>query len=63
MDYVKGGADIELEYAVLAKFCAEMLDVNCVDLHVPGKRTFIPNDGWLREYLKSLAESRPLGIA
>jgi hypothetical protein len=63
VDYVKGGADLELEYAVLAKFCAEMLDVNCVGLYVPGMRTFIPNDGHLREYLKSVAESRPLGIA
>ena len=62
VDYVKGSADLELEYAVLAKFCAEMLDVNCLGLYVPGKRTFIPNDGWLREYLKSVAESRPLDV-
>lgn len=61
MDYIKGGANLELEYAVLAKLCTEMLDVNCVGLYVPGKRTFIPNDDSLREYLQSLADSRPLG--
>jgi hypothetical protein len=63
VDYVKGGADLELEYAVLAKLCNEMLNVNCVGLYVPGKRTFVPNDDWLREYLRSFAESRPLGLA
>jgi len=43
-------------------FCAEMLDANCVGLYVPGKRTFIPNDNWLREYLQSVAESRLFGV-
>src|ERR1022692_2835682 len=62
VDYVKGGADLELEYAVLARLCTEMLDVNCVGLYVPGQRTFIPNDRWLREYLQSVAESRRHGI-
>ena len=62
VDYVKGGADLELAYAVLAKLCAAMLDVNCVGLYMPGKRTLIPNDDWLREYLQSVADSRPLGI-
>jgi hypothetical protein len=62
VDYVKGGADIELEYGVLAKLCTEMLGVNCVGLYVPGKQTFIPNDDWLRDYLQSVWESRPLGI-
>jgi len=62
VDYVKGGADRELEYAVLANLCAEMLDANCVGLYVPGNRTFIPNDNWLREYLQSVAESRLFGV-
>ena len=51
VDYVKGGADLEFEYAVLAKLCGEMLDVNCVGLYVPGKRTFIPNDDSFRRIL------------
>jgi hypothetical protein len=63
VDYVKGGSDLELEYAVLAKLCAEMLDVNCVGLYVPGKRAFIPNDGSLRGELQRMAASRPLGVA
>jgi|SRR5580658_1573686 hypothetical protein len=62
VDYVKGGADLELEYAVLAKLCAEMLDVNCVGLYIPGKRTFIPNDDYLRGKLQRMAASRPLGV-
>jgi hypothetical protein len=62
VDYVKGGADLELEYAVLAKLCGEMLDDNCVGLYVPGRRTFFPNDASLREYLQGIAELRSLGI-
>jgi hypothetical protein len=62
VDYVKGSVDLELEYAVLAKLCLEMLDGNCVGLYVPGKRTFIPNDEWLLEYLQRVAEARPLGV-
>jgi hypothetical protein len=33
-----------------------------VGLYVPGRRTFIPNGGLLREYLKGVADSRPLAI-
>jgi hypothetical protein len=62
VDYVKGGADLELEYAVLAKLCAEILDVNCVGLYIPGKRTFIPNDDYLRGKLQRMAASRLLGV-
>jgi hypothetical protein len=62
VDYVKGGADLELEYAVLAKLCAEMLDINCVGLYVPGKQAFIPNDDSLRRELQRMAASRPLGV-
>jgi len=62
VDYVKGGADLELEYAVLAKLCAEMIDVNCVGLYIPGKRTFIPNDDYLLGKLQRMAASRPLAV-
>jgi hypothetical protein len=62
VDYVKGGADLELEYAVLAKLCAEMLDANCVGLYIPGKRTFIPNDDYLQEQLQRMAASGPHGV-
>jgi|HubBroStandDraft_6_1064221.scaffolds.fasta_scaffold426218_3 hypothetical protein len=62
VDYVKGGVDLKLEYAVLARLCAELLDVNCAGLYVPGKQTFTPNDGSLREELQRMAASRPLGV-
>jgi hypothetical protein len=47
VDYVKGGVDLELEYAVLATLCAELLDANCVGLYIPREQNFIPNDGSL----------------
>ena len=62
VDYVKGGVDLKLEYAVLAKLCAELLDLNCAGLYVPGEQTFTPNDGSLREKLQRMAASRPLGV-
>lgn len=57
VDYVKGGVDLELEYAVLAKLCAEILDLNCVGLYVPGEQSFIPNDGSLQKELQRMAVS------
>jgi hypothetical protein len=63
VDYVKGSSDLELEYAVLAKLCTEMLDDNCVGLYVPQKQLFIPNGGFLREELRQLAANRSLDVA
>jgi hypothetical protein len=62
VDYVKSGIDVELEYAVLAKLCAEMLDTNCVGLYMPREGSFIPNDGSLLEELRRRAASRHLGV-
>jgi hypothetical protein len=62
VDYVKGGADPELEYGVLAKLCAEMLDDNCLGVYVPREKSFIPNDASLRGELQRIAASRHLGV-
>src|SRR5580700_2576803 len=62
VDYVKGGVDLELEYAVLAKLCAEILDANCTGLYVPKERMFIPNDGSVEAELHRVAAVRPLGV-
>jgi len=62
VDYVKGGVDLDLEYAVLATLCAEMVDANCVGLYVPREQPFIPNDGSLLGELQRIAASRHLGV-
>jgi hypothetical protein len=62
VDYVKGGIDLELEYAVLAGLCAEMLDGNCVGVYVPRERSFIPNDGSLLPELHRITLSRHHGL-
>jgi hypothetical protein len=54
LGYVKGSTDPKLEYVLLAKLCAEMLDANCVGLYVPGTQTYIPNDVSLQGELQSL---------
>ena len=62
VDYVKGGIDLELEYAVLAGMCAEMLDGNCVGVYVPRERSFIPNDDSLLPELHRITFSRHHGL-
>jgi hypothetical protein len=62
VDYVKGGVDFELEHAVLAKLCAEMIDPNCVGLYVPGEHSLVPNDGSLSKELRKIAVVRRLGV-
>jgi hypothetical protein len=59
----KGGVDLKLEYAVLAKLCAEMLDVNCVGVYVPGEQGCLPTDGSLQEELQRRTASRLFGGA
>jgi hypothetical protein len=47
---------------VIAKLYAEMLNDNCVGVYAPTERSFIPNDGFLREELRRIAASRHLGV-
>jgi hypothetical protein len=61
VDYAKGGIDLELEYAVLAGLCAEMLDGNCVGVYVPRERAFIPNDGSVQPELHRISSLRHHG--
>ena len=63
VDYVKGGLDLKLEYAVLAKLCSEMLDVNCVGVYIPGEQAFFPNDDSLPDELRRRTASRLLDVA
>jgi len=62
IDYAIGGIDLELEYAVLAGLCAEMLDGNCVGVYVPRERMFIPNDGSLLPELHRIESLRHHGV-
>ena len=55
LDYLKGGQDLESEYAILARFAAEILDTNCSGLYIPREGSFIPNDASLRGVLEQIA--------
>ena len=55
VDYLKGGRKIDLEYAVIAKLVAEMLDSNCTGVYIPGENVFLPNDPSLRGELQNIA--------
>jgi hypothetical protein len=55
VDYVKDGANPEIEYAILARLCAEMIDENCVGAYLPRERRFIPNDVSLAPELHRIA--------
>jgi len=58
LDYVRGGRDLELEYSVLARLAAEMLDENCSGLYIPRESSFIPNDSFLFRELEQMALKR-----
>jgi hypothetical protein len=62
VDYAKGGIDLELEYAVLAGLCAEILDGNCVGVYLPREQMFIPNDGSLLPELQRIEFLRHHGV-
>jgi hypothetical protein len=63
VDYVKGGNDVELEYSVLAKIVAELVDSNCAGVYVPAENSFIPNDESLYGELQTIAAARDAGIS
>jgi hypothetical protein len=63
VDYLKGGIDLELEYSVLAKIVAELLDPNCVGVYVPAENSFLPNDASLYGELQKIAAARDAGIS
>jgi hypothetical protein len=63
VDYAKGGADLDVGYAVLARLCAEMVDGNCVGVYIPRERMFIPNDGSALPELRRIASLRDHGVA
>jgi hypothetical protein len=62
VDYVKGGKDPELEYSVLAKVVAELIDSNCAGVYVPAENSFMPNDALLYGELQKIAAARDAGI-
>ncbi|MGD0737779.1 MAG: hypothetical protein ABR976_21815, partial [Terracidiphilus sp.] len=47
INYAKGKADEDTQYAILSKLTIEMLNDNCTGAYVPGEQLFIPNDGSL----------------
>jgi len=62
VDYVKGGVDPELEYAVLATLCVEMCDANCAGIYMPREQSLVPNDGSLRSELRKIAATRHISL-
>jgi len=62
IDCINGSPDVELEYCVLAKLAAEMLNANCTGVYVPAQASFIPNEESLYAELQKMAASRDSGI-
>jgi hypothetical protein len=62
LDYLQGGVKPELEYGVLARLAAEMIDDKCCGIYVPRESSFAPNDGSLYGFLKQIAASGDTGI-
>jgi hypothetical protein len=60
IDYVKSRGNLDLEYAVLAKLCAELVNENCTGAWLPKHQMMIPNDGSLATYLQRAGSSCPI---
>ncbi len=63
VDYSGRSTDVELEYCVLAKLVAEMVDANCIGVYVPGEHSFIPSNEQLYSELQKIAASRDPGVS
>jgi hypothetical protein len=59
INYARGPARPDVQYAILSKLGIEMLDSNCVGAFVPEKRLFVPHDGPLLQALQHYASSLP----
>jgi hypothetical protein len=57
IDSTRGGTNKALQYCVVAKLAAEMLDSNCTGVYVPSESSFISNDSSLYEELRRIAAS------
>jgi hypothetical protein len=58
VDYVKGGRNIEMEYAVIARLVTEMLDLlgsNCTGAYIPAEEALFVNDLSLHAELERIA--------
>jgi hypothetical protein len=62
LDYIKGNDDIELQYCVLAKFAAELIDTSCVGVYAPRESSLIPNDTDLYDEFQKIASARETGL-
>jgi len=62
IDYVKGGARLDLEYAVLSKLCSEMVDGNCLGVYLPREQMMVPHGEKLLPYLRRVGSAVPLGL-
>ncbi len=63
VDYVKGGADFDSRYALLARLCRELYDANGVGLYLPRERAFVPGDSSARDTMNRAVASRSVDIA
>jgi hypothetical protein len=62
VDYAKGELDLEARYALLARFCAELYDDNCVGVYLPREGAFIPGASSVRNMLSRAIASRNVDI-
>ena len=59
IDSAESKAQPEVEYAVIARLCLQLLDSNCVGVYLPRDSVFVPNDGSAAEFLLSLTAPYP----
>ena len=63
VDYVKGDIDMDSQYVVLAKLCAELCDGNCLALYLPQASTLVPGEEFARGQLNKIIVSRNVDVS
>ena len=54
---------LEVEYAAVARLCAELVNGNCVGVYLPRELVFMPNDEELGRYLRRVGDPAALRAA
>ncbi len=62
IDYVKGEVDDASKYVVLAMLCAELYNIHCLGIYIPGQRTFVPGEDFARRQLSKIIGSRAVNV-
>jgi hypothetical protein len=63
IDYVKGDANVDSQYVVLARLCAELYNDNCPAIYLPGASVLVPGEATIRRQLSKIIAYREVDVS